>query len=222
MTYSKSSKRYMRVIVLIGLFFSLDQSALAETISGTVFRTSNTVKHTLIDRYAGQTNIKFKKSQQNNNQAIVFLTSAKPQKLKLSGATPQMQQIDKSFKPWLLSVTVGTTVDFPNNDPIFHNVFSYSKTKIFDLGRYRQGKYKSVTFDKTGMVNVFCEIHKEMRAYIMVLDTPFHTVTDKNGFYRLDNVPPGEYTLQVWQENLDQYELKIIINKNENIKLDIR
>ena len=221
-SYSRIPIKTLGIILLLGLFFPLVPSLQGGAIKGVVYRRANYGETLVINRYAGQPDVSQGQSQLDFNQAVVYLKSETPLLLKSPDKHLQMEQINKTFRPWLLSVTVGTTVDFPNNDPIFHNVFSYSKTKIFDLGRYGQGKYKSVTFDKTGLVNVFCEIHNEMRAYIMVLDTPHHTVTDEQGAFLLENIPAGKYTLHVWQENLPEYEVEINIFEHEQSKIDIR
>jgi hypothetical protein len=115
-----------------------------------------------------------------------------------------MAQKDRMFVPSVLAVPVGATVEFPNLDPFFHNVFSYSKPKRFDLGRYPAGDSESVVFDKPGIVSVFCEIHYSMRAYVHVLDTPYFAVTDEERRFEIADVRPGEYVLHVWQENLPE------------------
>ena len=99
-----------------------------------------------------------------------------------------------------MAITVGTTVDFPNNDRTYHNVFSLSKTKRFDLGRYAAGRSKAVRFDRPGIVRVFCDIHSHMNAFILVFAHRYFDLTDANGRYRIDGVPPGSYTLSAWVE----------------------
>ena len=111
---------------------------------------------------------------------------------------PRMAQRSQSFEPRVLGVPAGTTVAFPNFDPIFHNVFSYSKTKRFDLGRYGNGKSATVTFGKPGLVKVFCEIHSNMTAFIYVTETPWVVQPDATGRFVLDGVPEGTYTLELW------------------------
>jgi plastocyanin len=115
-------------------------------------------------------------------------------------ARARMDQLDQAFVPHVLAITVGTTVDFPNNDVTFHNVFSLSKTRSFDLGRYSRGHSKSVRFDRPGVVQVFCDIHSHMNAYILVFAHRFFAVTDDAGRYAIGHVPPGSYTLTVWYE----------------------
>jgi hypothetical protein len=99
-------------------------------------------------------------------------------------------------------VTTGTTVDFPNSDKFYHNVFSLSKARTFDLGRYAAGNSRPVRFDRPGIVRVFCEIHSHMSAFILVFAHRYFTVTDDDGRYRLPNVPAGSYTLTVWNETV--------------------
>ena len=111
-----------------------------------------------------------------------------------------MDQRNEAFVPHVLAVTTGTVVDFPNSDRIYHNVFSLSKTARFDLGRYAVGNSKSVRFDRPGIVRVFCDIHSHMNAFILVFSHRFFTMTDAEGRYRVDNVPPGTYNLIAWNE----------------------
>ena len=113
-----------------------------------------------------------------------------------------MDQRNETFVPHLLAITTGTTVDFPNSDQIYHNVFSLSKTKSFDLGRYAAGHSKPVLFDRPGIVHVFCDIHSHMSAFILVFNHPFFAVTDTDGRYHIDNVPPGSYNVIAWNEGL--------------------
>jgi plastocyanin len=133
--------------------------------------------------------------------AVVYLDSApkgafEPDEV----AHATMEQRGEAFVPHVLAVTVGTTVDFPNGDPFFHNVFALSRTKPFDLGRYSQGKSKSIRFDRPGVVQVFCDIHSHMSAYILVFAHRYFAVTNSAGRYEINRVPPGAYTLTVWHE----------------------
>ena len=104
-------------------------------------------------------------------------------------------QHNETFEPHVLAIVAGTTVDFPNSDRTYHNVFSLSKTKSFDLGRYAVGRSKSVRFDRPGIVRVFCDIHSHMSAFILVFAHRYFKVADPDGSYRLENVPPGIYTV---------------------------
>jgi plastocyanin len=113
----------------------------------------------------------------------------------------RIDQRNETFVPHVLAILAGTTVDFPNNDLTYHNVFSLSRPKSFDLGRYAVGKSKSVRFDKPGIVRVFCEIHSHMSAFILVFAHRYFAVTDLDGSYRIDGVPPGNYSVFVWTES---------------------
>ncbi len=113
----------------------------------------------------------------------------------------RVDQRNETFVPHVLAIVAGTTVDFPNSDHTYHNVFSLSKTKSFDLGRYAVGRSKSVRFDRPGIVRVFCDIHSHMSAFILVFSHRYFSVADQEGRYRLENVPPGTYTVVAWHES---------------------
>jgi plastocyanin len=116
------------------------------------------------------------------------------------GARARMDQRNETFVPHVLAITVGTTVDFPNSDQTYHNVFSLSRTRPFDLGRYASGRSQSVRFDRPGIVRVFCDIHSHMSAFILVFGHRYYSVTDEEARYTIDDVPPGTYTVVVWNE----------------------
>jgi plastocyanin len=143
--------------------------------------------------------------------AVVYLDTAPRGAFELDeSARAAMTQQDQTFVPHVLAITVGTTVDFPNADLTYHNVFSLSKARSFDLGRYARGLSKSVRFDRPGVVQVFCEIHSHMRAFILVFAHRFFAVTDASGRYTISRVPPGAYTLAAWYEG-DVRETRAVI-----------
>jgi len=115
----------------------------------------------------------------------------------------QLLQKDKMFHPHTLVITAGSTVDFPNADPIFHNAFSTFDGQIFDVGLYPPGTTESVRFRRPGIVRVFCNIHPSMSAIIVVVDTPYFTKADRDGRYQVPNVPPGRYELHVFDERAE-------------------
>jgi plastocyanin len=139
----------------------------------------------------------------------------------IPGQNPSIQQEGETFIPHVLPIVKGTTVDFPNLDPIFHNVFSLSGARSFDLGRYPQGSSRSVRFDQPGVVPVFCHLHSDMSAIILVLDNPFFAVPDSAGMYRIENVPPGTYTLIGWHERSERTEQKVSLKPGETVELDV-
>jgi plastocyanin len=103
------------------------------------------------------------------------------------------------FSPQVLVVRVGTTVEFPNNDKVFHNVFSFRDGKKFDLGMYPIGTSKRIVFDKPGLARLFCNIHPNMAAYVMAVDTPYFAVSDQDGAFTIAHVPSGTYTYHAWR-----------------------
>lgn len=134
-------------------------------------------------------------------RSIVYLDSAPRGAFEQSeSAHAVMNQRNEAFVPHVLAITTGTVVDFPNADRIYHNVFSLAKTARFDLGRYAVGKSKSVRFDRPGIVRVFCDIHSHMNAFILVFSHRYFAVTDTDGRYRIDAVPPGTYNVVAWNE----------------------
>jgi plastocyanin len=132
-----------------------------------------------------------------------------------------MDQRNETFVPHVLAVTVGTVVDFPNSDKTYHNVFSLSKAKSFDLGRYAAGRSKAVRFDRPGVVRVFCDIHSHMSAFVLVFSHPFFDVTDAEGRFRLDNVPAGTYTVIGWYEGEARSSRAVTVPAGGVVDLDL-
>lgn len=129
--------------------------------------------------------------------AVAYLAGRVAAARPLRATTLELAQRGEAFRPTLLVVPVGARVTFPNGDNLFHNVFSYSRHKRFDLGRYPRGESKSVTFEKPGYVKVLCEVHKWMRAAVLVLDHPYYALVPASGRFRIEDVPAGTYTLVV-------------------------
>jgi hypothetical protein len=152
--------------------------------------------------------------------AVVHLTGENLPRPRPLPAPPAMAQKNRAFVPAVLAVPVGATVEFPNLDPFFHNVFSYSKTRKFDLGRYPKGEMESVEFDRPGLVSIFCEIHYSMRAYVHVFDTPYFAVSDEAGRFDLGDVDAGEYVLHVWQENQPEIAVPLTV-ADEPLQLEV-
>jgi hypothetical protein len=125
------------------------------------------------------------------------------------------------FMPHVLPVMVGTTVEWPNKDDIYHNVFSYSEARSFDLGLYKDSAGKAVTFDKPGQVDVFCSIHANMSCVVLVLQNPYFAVTDDRGGYSITNVPAGTYRLKAWHERLPPQTMEITVPESGAVKADL-
>jgi len=135
---------------------------------------------------------------------------------------PAMEQRHETFVPHVLAVPVGTTVDFPNHDPMLHNVFSASPAKKFDLGMYDQGETKSVTFDTAGVVRVGCNVHPKMEAFIVVHPNPYVAVTDPQGSYTITGVPAGSYQVRVWHERLAERQMPVVVRDGQVQPLDVQ
>lgn len=132
-----------------------------------------------------------------------------------------MDQKGKRFIPHVLVVPVGTVVTFPNHDDVFHNVFAHFHAKRFDLGMYPQGAVKKQLFDKAGLIALFCNVHSEMSAFIMVVDTPFYAVTDSQGRFSIPNVPEGTYMVQGWHESGSKLTQKLQFGGGSEIDLKL-
>jgi plastocyanin len=138
----------------------------------------------------------------------------------LTVKNPSVTQKGALFTPHVLPVLIGTTVDWPNNDDILHNVFSFSETKPFDLGLYKSPTIESVTFDKPGKVDVFCSIHSRMSCIVLVLENPYFATANEKGHYTMTNVPAGNYKLKAWHERLPSQVKEITVPENGEIKVD--
>ena len=132
----------------------------------------------------------------------------------------EIRQRNENFVPHVVAVTVGSTVDFPNDDPIYHNVFSLSRAKTFDLGRFPQGRSRGERFDKPGIVKVLCQIHSHMSATVMVLDHPWFAMPDEEGTFDLSGVPPGMHQVTAWHERLGDTTQQIRVEGGRAASVD--
>jgi plastocyanin len=131
---------------------------------------------------------------------VVFLKDAPPRAVPPRRAA--IRQKGETFVPRVVAVPVGSSVDFPNDDPIYHNVFSLSRAKTFNLGRFPRGESRAVKFDKAGIVKVFCDIHSHMAATVVVFNHPWFTVPDADGDFDLGELPAGNLQITAWHERL--------------------
>lgn len=185
----------MRVLVF-ALCFLFSVTAFAHEISGTV-----------------EVLLKGGKKKTDLSTVVVYLSSAKDSKIPDSVLKSNflMETRNKQFIPQVLAVPVGATVNFPNDDSIFHNLFSVSAPNQFDLGLYKGGASKTNTFEAPGVVRVFCNVHPQMTATIVVTDTPYFTTADQNGSFSLGDIPDGSYELRAYTEE-GQTSTKVEMN----------
>ena len=134
-------------------------------------------------------------------------------------ARARIDQRNEAFVPRLLAIVAGTTVDFPNSDVTYHNVFSFSKARTFDLGRYPAGRSRAVRFEQPGIIRVFCEIHSHMSAHILVFAHRFFAVTDEDGRFRIPNVPAGSYTLVAWNESARPESRTVVVADTRDVEV---
>ena len=155
------------------------------------------------------------------HKSVVYLESAPRGAFEpADGGRAVLDQRNETFVPHVLAITAGTTVEFPNSDRIYHNVFSFSKTRAFDLGRYAVGRSKAVRFDRPGIVRVFCDIHSHMSAFILVFGHPFFSMTDGDGRYHIDDVPPGAYNVIAWHEGVASDPQAVMVSDGGVSELD--
>ena len=152
--------------------------------------------------------------------AVVYLEGPFPRPA--AQASAQMAQKDLNFQPALLPVQVGTRVEFPNLDDTYHNIFSYSPAKRFDLGRYRKDEapVPSELFDVAGMVTLRCDIHEHMRAIILVLDTPYFVLSDTEGRYRLTGLPGGRHVVKAWIDSRTTLQRDVELSTGATVGAD--
>ncbi len=223
--YSLGMKCWFRrnalVLQLLFLIFSALSSSGQAVIEGTVKLPVPEPAPATPARYAGQVG---EPAPPDPPVAVVYLEgqfskgSVAPNR-----GTNAVLQLGMQFRPALLPVQVGTPVIFPNGDDFYHNVFSYSKPKRFDLGRYRKDDRPPVQiFDKPGVVKLYCEIHQHMRGAILVLDTPYFTRTDTNGFFRLTNLPTGNYVLKAWANEKHTFEKPVNLEPGQRLRVDLQ
>lgn len=132
-----------------------------------------------------------------------------------------IRQVNETFVPHVLAVQAGSVVRFPNGDPFFHNVFSLSGAKSFDLGRYPKNQVRSVKFDRPGIVKIFCHIHSHMNAVIFIFDHPYFAVAGTKGDFSLEQLPVGDYTLVAWHERLTPQKKPLRLQSGDNPPVEI-
>jgi plastocyanin len=167
------------------------------------------------------------------DRMVVILEPTKDEREKTSGkdhrllppsppVTEKLNQQDARFQPDVIVVPVGSTVEFPNLDPIFHNVFSLSKAQPFDLGYYPQGHSRNVKFNNPGVVQVYCHIHANMYAAIVVTDSPWYQKPAADGSFSFSNVPPGRYRLIAWHKVAGLHKVDVQVPETGSVDATIR
>ncbi len=157
-------------------------------------------------------------SESERRHVVIYLRDARPQAVE--PVRVSIRQRSETFTPRVVAVTIGSEVDFPNDDSIYHNVFSLSRVRTFNLGRYPRGATRRVRVDRPGIVKVFCEIHSHMSATVMVFDHPWFAVPDEMGRFALDAVPPGDHEVTAWHERLGDTTSRIRVEAGRTATAD--
>jgi plastocyanin len=156
----------------------------------------------------------------HSGDAVVYIEKVGDNKYDAPTEHGTVDQVDLVFIPHVIAVQKGTTIDFPNNDQVRHNVFSPPDCcNQFNLGTYDIGASKPVTFDKSCEIPLLCNVHAEMSAYVVVLDNPYFGVTAKDGSFTIDNVPPGTYKLKTWHEKLKTIEQDVTVEGGKTVEV---
>jgi hypothetical protein len=133
----------------------------------------------------------------------------------------EMAQVNLAFVPRVLPILVGITVDFPNRDTVYHSICSFARQQRFEIGLYPPGEHRTVTFERVGLVKLFCNIHDQMFGAILVLPTPYFSASTDDGSFTIDEIPAGAYTVQVWHERLRGSTQRVFITADGTARLTV-
>jgi len=219
----------MRLKVLLIATAVFAAYAGAQDITGTIIikrKLTRPSVTTSVSVYQRGTSVKLGKDVEEDpiayerSRVVLYLEGPGPAAGDSENHTAQIQQLDRRFMPDLVMVPVGSTVSFPNMDPIFHNIYSLSKPKTFDLGAYDKGETRKVTFPKSGIVEVYCHLHPNMAATIVVTPNRWYARSDRSGKYRIHNVPPGQYTLVAWHKSAGFFRKSVVVENGRDSVAD--
>ncbi len=162
------------------------------------------------------------KGAKNGGDAVIYIDKIASKSFPAPKEHARMDQKNLTFKPHILPVVVGTTVDFMNSDNVLHNVFSPDQcTGKLNLGSWPKGQIKSFTFKEPGCIpTILCNVHPEMEAYVVVLETPYYAVSEKDGTYEIKDVPPGKYTLKIWHQKLKGKDYQLVVPDKGDVAVD--
>src|SRR5580692_8047674 len=211
----------MNSLLILLAIFSLTTGAKAQNITGTIRIEKRLTKRNVtpaISVYQRGTAVELGKDTEEDplaferSRVVIYLEGpSSAGDNPTNPEPPRIAQLNRRFSPDLLVVPAGSTVSFPNMDPIFHNVFSLSKPKSFDLGSYDKGETRTVAFPKPGIVDLYCRLHPNMAATIVVTPNRWYARPDAQGQYRIADVPPGKYTLVAWHKAAGFFRKQIVI-----------
>ena len=218
----------LRILVAISTLSSI---AAAQDISGTILIKKKLTSRSVtapVSVYQRGTVVSLGKDVEQDpiaferSRVVIYLEEAVPTESSSANVTTSisMRQMDRRFSPDLVVVPAGSTVSFPNMDPIFHNIFSLSKPKSFDLGSYNKGETRNVVFSKPGIVYVYCHLHPNMAATVVVTPNRWYAHVDPTGQYSIPDVPPGRYTVVAWHKAAGFFRKPIVVERGHNSVAD--
>ncbi len=220
----------LKVLTVLWSVLSIAAGLRAQAISGTILIKKKLTKPSVtasVSVYQRGTAVKLGKDAEmdplayERSRVVIYLEGPVPaDKNPDAVATLQIEQLDRRFSPDMVVVPVGSTVTFPNMDPIFHNIYSLSKPKSFDLGSYDKGDTRKVAFPKPGIVEIYCHLHPNMAATVVVTPNRWYTRPDRNGQYRISDVPPGQYTLVAWHKSAGFFRKSVVIEDGRDVTAD--
>jgi plastocyanin len=208
----------MRILIAI---VSLTACAQAQNITGTILIEKKLTKRRVtpaVSVYQRGAAVELGKDAEEDpldferSRVVIYLEGPSPAGINPDIPTTfKLEQLNRRFSPDLLVVPVGSTVSFPNMDPIFHNIFSLSKPKAFDLGSYDKGETRMVAFPKPGVVDLYCHLHPNMAATIVATPNRWYARSDRSGKFEIENVPPGKYTVVAWNKSAGFFRKSILV-----------
>jgi plastocyanin len=219
----------LRVVAAITIL-AVPYAARCENVTGTILIKKRLTKRSVtaaVPVYQRGTAVKLGRDSETDplaferTRVVIYLEGGgQVDNTQAKAAGLQVQQMDRRFLPDLVVIPVGTTVSFPNMDPIFHNIFSLSKPKAFDLGSYDKGESRIVAFPKPGIVDVYCHLHPNMAATIVVTPNRWYARSDREGHYQISDVPPGTYTVVTWHKSAGFFRKSIVVRPGQNATAD--
>lgn len=212
-------------VALVALLCAVPRSASAGVIRGTLHVPAHPALAAVsMDAYPGHANAMPGMSTPARGlvgDAIVYVdrvpAPAESALAALATTMPRLAQRDQAFAPRVLPIAVGTRVDFPNMDPVYHNVFSFSPARRFDLGKYPRGSSRQIVFEKPGLVKVYCDIHSSMEAFVLVLPHHAFTQPSPSGDFALPELPAGRYVLHAWQPDLGDVNMTVDVPRTGDV-----
>ena len=220
----------LRLLIAIVAISAIPASSQAQNITGTILIKKQLTKRSVtpdVSIYQRGTAVELAKDADEapldfeRARVVIYLEGPGPAGTDAANPGPfRMEQINRRFSPDLLVVQAGSTVSFPNMDPVFHNIFSLSKPRSFDLGSYDKGDSRQVAFPKPGIVEVYCHLHPNMAATIVVAPNRWYARSDRTGQYRIPDVPPGKYTIVAWHKAAGFFRKSILVEAGRDSVAD--